>query len=142
VRALLIVIISRIEDTKETPSRARIGSNDDNATRRPIEAQTLFSTSEPYRMRLFLRASARTLLNFHCVRVTMSYQISWRILLQSSSSGIIRDSANTLINCSRLPAISDTLSIPEGCTTIDYSTLSAKSDTLSASSSICNKCIN
>jgi hypothetical protein len=34
VRALLIVIISRIEDTKETPSRARIGSNDDNEAHR------------------------------------------------------------------------------------------------------------
>ncbi len=32
-------------------------------------------------------------------------------------------------------------SIVEACTTIKYSTLSAKSDTLSASSSICNKCI-
>ena len=34
---------------------------------------------------LFLRASARTLLNFHCLRVTISYQISWRILPQSPS---------------------------------------------------------
>ncbi len=30
---------------------------------------------------LFLRASALTLLNFHCLRVTISCQISWRILL-------------------------------------------------------------
>jgi hypothetical protein len=35
----------------------------------------------------------------------------------------------------------DTLSIAETCATVNYSTLSAKSDTLSGSSSICNKCI-
>jgi hypothetical protein len=31
------------------------------------------SEPEPSRMSLFLRASARTLLNFHCLRVTISY---------------------------------------------------------------------
>ncbi len=39
---------------------------------------------------LFPRATAHTLLNFHCLRVTISYQISWRILAQSPSQGISR----------------------------------------------------
>jgi hypothetical protein len=34
---------------------------------------------------LFLHASARTLLNFHGLQGTISYQISWRILPQSPS---------------------------------------------------------
>ncbi len=48
------------------------------------------SSVESYRTSLFLRESARTLLNFHCLRVTISYQISWRLLPQSPSLGISR----------------------------------------------------
>ncbi len=70
-------------------------SNHDNETNK---AQTLFSTtwSEPYRMSdwLFLHVSARTLLNFRCLRVTISYQISWGILPKSPSLGIILESTS------------------------------------------------
>ena len=38
---------------------------------------------------LFLHASARTFLNFHGLRVTISYQISWRILPQSPSRVLV-----------------------------------------------------
>jgi hypothetical protein len=68
---------------------------------RLIETQTLFSTVLICKLIwdlqnewLFLHASVHTLLNFHCLRVTISYQISWRILPQSVPFRILVESTS------------------------------------------------